>query len=814
MGFVRSLSFLLFLLSLLCLFPSSRGQAILHNNLIPEDRIFTFPDEPKFSNMGVSVAVDGPLLVVGQEYHPITSFGLEPKPGLAYVFYCPSLSSCVEIDRISALNGTDGDRFGRSVAVRGTTVFVAAEEVGAVYLFDCSSLTFCEEKTKLEIVDRFGEEIVLFGSIVGIRNYNIAFFFNCTSDFSCIEIGRIGLSSITSLAISDNLVVVGDYTREKAYVYDCPSFDSCTQRTQLQGAGADSNAEFGHAVAIRGSHVLVGAPFQDGTYRDYGTVFIFDCSSNSSCTQISRLDPVGYSRLYGFGFGLIGDYLLIGAPYHPTSSSLRSDGIIYIYSCPTFTTCTIFGQFLSGNTTLGYAWDFAFSGSLMAVGAVATDTNRGTVHLHDLSQSLLPPPPTSEPPTTEPPTTEPPTTEPPTTEPPTTEPPTTEPPTTQPPSFCPGQTFGNAVWEETIEETVASGTCVSGFSGSPSRRCHSGGGWASSISNGCQRTRCTSGSEANADWPSVFSGNFAQGICQPGFVGNPFRQCLLDGTWGPVEDPCIDESIQCPAQTYGNAQWNPTNGGSLAQGTCTSGYTGSPSRRCLPGGTWEGLITNHCQKLPCPAEVAGNANWPSTFSRSSILGSCLDGFVGNPFRQCLLDGTWGSVQDACVPETLQCPAQTYGNAQWNPTNGGSLAQGTCTSGYTGSPSRRCLPGGRWEGLITNHCQKLPCPAEVAGNANWPSTLSRSTIPGTCLDGFVGRPARICQSDGTWGPVQGACVPETLQCSAEIYANAQWEDTNGGTRAQGTCLPGFSGSPSRNCMPGGDWESLVVNHCSS
>jgi len=155
------------------------------------------------------------------------------------------------------------------------------------------------------------------------------------------------------------------------------------------------------------------------------------------------------------------------------------------------------------------------------------------------------------------------------------------------------------MWPETSEGFSASGTCISGFTGSPSRSCQEEGTWSDLVVNGCQRTRCPAETRGNANWPSTLSGNFVQGTCQAGFVGEPYRQCLSDGTWGPVQDPCVDETIQCPAQTFNNANWPAVNGGSLAQGNCVSGYSGTPSRTCQPGGIWESLVVNVCtSKLP------------------------------------------------------------------------------------------------------------------------------------------------------------------------------------------------------------------------
>ncbi len=63
-------------------------------------------------------------------------------------------------------------------------------------------------------------------------------------------------------------------------------------------------------------------------------------------------------------------------------------------------------------------------------------------------------------------------------------------------------------------------------------------------------------------------------------------------------------------------------------------------------------------ELTCASLVEGNANWPANAQTtvfagtSSVSGSCLPGYSGQPTRPCNLDGTWGAITQACVRKYL------------------------------------------------------------------------------------------------------------------------------------------------------------------
>ena len=145
----------------------------------------------------------------------------------------------------------------------------------------------------------------------------------------------------------------------------------------------------------------------------------------------------------------------------------------------------------------------------------------------------------------------------------------------------------------------------------------------------------------------------------------------------------------------------------------------------------------------------------ATAGSSGLAGSCPDGTVGSPSRDCNLDGTWGDISGTCA--TLHCQAQSFNNANWPMTPAGSSAAGNCDVGYAGSPSRACSSEGTWED-VEFPCEQLTCSALVDGNAEWPESASLvDGVSGTCLPGFLGAPTRSCDANGQWDEIEEPCT---------------------------------------------------------
>lgn len=318
---------------------------------------------------------------------------------------------------------------------------------------------------------------------------------------------------------------------------------------------------------------------------------------------------------------------------------------------------------------------------------------------------------------------------------------------------CPASSYANAQWPETYITMSSTGTCNLGWTGAPTRRCTVNGNWETNVVNHCQRVSCQSTILANAQFPKVNAFERAVGTCVSGFTGQVTRECLPSGEFGAPIGECFGP---CAAEEYGRASWPSTTAGQTATGVCHPGWTGSTSRKCNPDGTWQTNLLSFCQKVNCPSLDQDGISYPSVPFNQTTFGTCPPGTVGRPTRVCQADGTFGPTTGACLPLTTQCPVNTFGNADWPATNVGVVATGTCVSGWTGTPSRRCATNGAWETNIQNLCKRITCPATNDGLYAFNQMDSNTQAYGRCVVG-TGRPWRRCNADGTPGPINGSCA---------------------------------------------------------
>lgn len=145
-------------------------------------------------------------------------------------------------------------------------------------------------------------------------------------------------------------------------------------------------------------------------------------------------------------------------------------------------------------------------------------------------------------------------------------------------------------------------------------------------------------------------------------------------------------------------------------------------------------------------------------------------------------------------EVTEAYAPSHGNATWPTAIEGTInVRGSCAEGFTentgGYPIRDCSNGGSWAS-ITNPCIATYC-AQIttdgadsnSGYATWPETETGGTtvtdVSGTCLEGYTGSPTRDCSGEGLWQTVNNPCEPLTCAGSelgtigAIIDLNATW-----------------------------------------
>ena len=384
------------------------------------------------------------------------------------------------------------------------------------------------------------------------------------------------------------------------------------------------------------------------------------------------------------------------------------------------------------------------------------------------------------------------------------------------PIYCskaaPGYLPYNADWPETVQAGYsATGTCAAGYTGPTTRSCSLTGEW-NTPSPLCNQIACPAIPDdgARASWSSTAAGSIATGTCLGGFEGFPQRNCSITGQWGAVSSPCGPK--KCGARSDGNADWPETVGGATVSGVCQSGYVGVVTRTCSSDGVW-GQISGSCDVQSCPAETSNNIIWPATSSGSVAVGACVDGFGPSspgPSRLCSGSATWDAPTGSCTRR--RCAAGTYQSATWPAADSMTDdVRGTCVEGWQGVPLRNCSADGKYSSTVANPCARITCPAVNEGaNGSWESALSGTTnVPGTCPPGTTGSPVRDCRSDGTWAGFFGSC--HAITCGSQSMDHVNWPMTSAGSVVAGTCDIGYAGSPSRTCDLNGSWGA-VMNPC--
>ena len=261
---------------------------------------------------GKSVAVHEDTIVVGapeKDTHPDPDF--DNAGGSAYIFTKPA-NGWASMTETATLRGqSDGDRFGRSVAVHGDTVVVGAFEVngarGAAYVFtkraatgvwdDWDDTSVSNATPKLTASDRASGD--RFGRAVAMDGDTIV----------------IGAPYHDYDDPDDNTNDVSD--SGAAYVFIKPAtggWATDTETAKLTASERAENDQFGYSVAVDGNTVVVGAD-QDDNKR--GSAYVFT-EPQGGWTDTEGTDPLtAYGRSQNDHFGSFvavdGDTVLVGA---------------------------------------------------------------------------------------------------------------------------------------------------------------------------------------------------------------------------------------------------------------------------------------------------------------------------------------------------------------------------------------------------------------------------------------------------------------------------------------------------------------------
>lgn len=286
--------------------------------------------------------------------------------------------------------------------------------------------------------------------------------------------------------------------------------------------------------------------------------------------------------------------------------------------------------------------------------------------------------------------------------------------------------------------------------------------------------------------------------CLEGQTGDPFKSCY----------PIPPEPVRPPVEERDACQLNPCGPNAICQSTgripscqCIEGYVGQPPN-CRPEcvinpdcPSNRACIRNHCVD-PCPGSCGRNTE--CRLISHAVSCTCVQGFIGNPFVECLPKKKEERPLNPCEPSP--CGA----NAICKERNGAGAC--TCINDYIGNPYEGCRPEcvlssdcPTNKACIRNKCED-PCPG-VCGQYAQCSVINH--VPTcTCNNGYIGDPFTICRLPPEEKPTIYVDPCNPSPCGP----NAQCRNVN--EQAVCSCLPEYTGSPP-NCRP----ECVVNSECS-
>jgi len=340
----------------------------------------------------------------------------------------PTAYAVTEDDKLTAADAAAADRFGRSVAVSGTTVVVGANfdddagsNSGSAYVFDCSSFP-CVQVSKLTAsdaaaLDQFGFSVAVSGTtaVVGASGNDdagsssgSAYFFDLSScGAACTEDGKLTASDAAggdqfgeSVAVSGTTAVVGGHLNDdaggnsgSAYYFNLSACGAaCTESGKLTAADAAAADVFGFSVAVSGTTAVVGAFGNAGAGSNSGSAYFFDLSAcGAACTEDGKLtasDAAGGDQ-FGFSVAVSGTTAVVGAFGNNDAGS--NSGSAYFFdlsSCGA--ACTEDGKLTAADAAVLdlFGFSVAVSGTTAVVGSVFDDDaghDSGAAYFFDLS---------------------------------------------------------------------------------------------------------------------------------------------------------------------------------------------------------------------------------------------------------------------------------------------------------------------------------------------------------------------------------------------------------------------------------------------
>ena len=313
--------------------------------LAPQEELkLTASDAAAGDWFGGAVAVDGDTIVVGARRDDDGG----SDSGSAYVFGSDGVGGYAQQAKLIADDAAAGDDFGNSVAVAGDTIVVGApfDTSGSVYVFGSDGFGGYAQQAKLIADDAAAGD-----------------------DFG------------NSVALAGDTIVVGapddddaGYSSGSVYVFGSDGFGGYAQQAKLTADDAAGGDNFGHAVALAGDTIVVGARGDDDGGSFSGSVYVFGSDGFGGYAQQAKLtaDDAAGGDNFGHAVAVAGDTIVVGAPFDWSAYVFGSDGSGG-YPQQAKLTAPDAPDAAGGDVDFDFGWSVAVVGDTIVVGATGDD---------------------------------------------------------------------------------------------------------------------------------------------------------------------------------------------------------------------------------------------------------------------------------------------------------------------------------------------------------------------------------------------------------------------------------------------------------
>ena len=361
----------------------------------------TASDGVALNTFGLSVAASGNTVVVGDCTELTTTPTCASRQESVYVYEKPESGwgDMVQTAELTPSDGYAGDQFGESVAISGNTIVVGAQN-GKAYVFvmppggwtdmaETAQLTNPESGNGVGVQVSIDQNTIVVGvqtaTVKGNKDQGTAYVFvEPPTGWATTSAPNAQLTASDgsyqdffglSLAVSGDTIIVGAPFHHnqngpgEVYVFEKPpaGWANATQTAKLTRSKAGQHDEFGFAVSINGSTVVVGAPQAVGANHGAGVVDVFVKPSKGWSNGIQNAElvaPISIQR-FGWSVAIEGTKVTVG-----TNST---DNVVFVYAKPSTggwkSTSKPQTELKAGNGVALLGFSVAMTNSIIVAGA-------------------------------------------------------------------------------------------------------------------------------------------------------------------------------------------------------------------------------------------------------------------------------------------------------------------------------------------------------------------------------------------------------------------------------------------------------------